>query len=87
MRGVLMPLHGVALAVALGVTAAAWAEDAPELAIVIEKNRFQPTEVRVKAGAPFVLAITNKDGAPEEFESKELRIEKIVIGLNARVHR
>lgn len=78
MRRTLVALHGVALAVALGVTAAAWAEDPPELAIVIEKNRFQPEQVRVKAGAPFVLAVTNKDGAPEEFESRELRIEKIV---------
>jgi len=32
----------------------------------------------VKAGIPFVLVITNKDGGPEEFESKELRIEKII---------
>ena len=80
MRRTLIALHGVALAVALGVTAAAWAADPPEFALVIEKNRFQPEEVRVKAGAPFVLAITNKDGAPEEFESKELRIEKVIPG-------
>ena len=52
----------------------------PEVSLAIEKNRFQPEEVRVKAGAPFVLVITNKDGAPEEFESKDLKIEKIVPG-------
>ena len=51
-----------------------------EIPITIEKNRFQPNEVKVKAGAPFVLVVTNKDATPEEFESKELRIEKVIPG-------
>ena len=42
----------------------------PEIALVIENNRFAPEEVKVKAGVPFVLVITNKDKGPEEFESK-----------------
>src|SRR5262249_43056863 len=50
----------------------------PEITLTIEKNRFDPEEIRVKAGAPFVLVITNKDGAPEEFESHDLRIEKVI---------
>jgi plastocyanin len=55
------------------------AADAPqEIAVTIEKNRFSPEEVKVKAGTPFVLVITNKDAAPEEFESKALRIEKVI---------
>jgi len=37
-----------------------------------------PDEIKVKAGTPFVLVITNKDTAAEEFESQELRIEKII---------
>lgn len=52
----------------------------PEVALTIEGNRFVPEEVKVKAGAPFVLVVTNKDATAEEFESKELRIEKIVPG-------
>ena len=51
-----------------------------EIPLTIEKNRFQPDEVRVKAGTPFVLVVTNKDTTPEEFESKELRIEKVIPG-------
>jgi plastocyanin len=51
-----------------------------EVPVTIEKNRFQPEEIRVKAGAPFVLVVTNKDATPEEFESKELRIEKVIPG-------
>jgi plastocyanin len=61
------------------LAAVAVAADTPhEIPLVIEKNRFQPDEVRVKAGAPFVLVVTNRDGGPEEFESKDLRIEKVV---------
>jgi plastocyanin len=50
----------------------------PEVTLTIEKNRFDPEEIRVKAGAPVVLVVTNKDKAPEEFESKDLRIEKVI---------
>jgi plastocyanin len=49
-----------------------------EIALTIENNRFQPEEIRVKANSPFVLVITNKDKAPEEFESHDLRIEKVI---------
>jgi plastocyanin len=49
-----------------------------EIPVTIEKNRFEPSEIKVKAGAPFVLVVTNKDATPEEFESKELRIEKVI---------
>lgn len=71
----------VLIAVALGGWALAPAEARaadPEVALIIQDNRFIPEEIMVKAGAPFVLAITNKDATAEEFESKELRIEKIV---------
>jgi len=67
-----------ALAVALTALGTPALAADPEVAITIENNRFQPDEVKVAAGAPFVLVITNKDKSPEEFESKELRIEKIV---------
>jgi len=64
---------------AVGATAVGTlAADPPEIPVAIEKNRFDPDEMRVKAGIPFVLVVTNKDGGPEEFESKELRIEKII---------
>ena len=59
---------------------AAVAADPAEIPLVIEKNRFQPELITVKAGAPFVLVITNKDKGPEEFESKDLRIEKVIPG-------
>src|SRR5438552_16758203 len=57
---------------------AATAADPAEIALTIEENRFQPEEVRVKAGAPFVLVVTNRDKTAEEFERRELRIEKVI---------
>jgi plastocyanin len=64
----------------VALAAGARAADPSEFPITIEKNRFQPEEIRVKAGQPFVLVVTNKDATPEEFESKELRIEKVIPG-------
>ncbi len=51
-----------------------------EIPVTIENNRFKPEEIKVKAGEPFVLVVTNKDAKPEEVESKDLRIEKVVPG-------
>ncbi|HKB23701.1 MAG TPA: cupredoxin domain-containing protein [Methylomirabilota bacterium] len=75
MRRVLAALVMLGVAAA---AAAALAADPPEIALTIEKNRFQPDEIKVKAGVPFVLVVTNKDAAPIEFECKELRVEKVV---------
>ena len=66
------------LAIALGAVAAATAADPAEIPLVIEKNRFQPDVIKVKAGAPFVLVITNKDKGPEEFDMAQPRIEKVI---------
>ncbi len=75
----LRPLLSLAtISVVLIVSAAAAAD--LEIPVTIEKNRFQPDEIRVNAGTPFVLVVTNKDVTPEEFESKELRIEKVIPG-------
>ncbi len=54
------------------------AEGPKEIPLSIEGNRFNPPEVTVPAGAPFVLVIVNRDQAAEEFESHDLRVEKVV---------
>src|SRR5215510_11994255 len=54
------------------------ADNPTDIALVLENNRFTPDEIKVKAGAAFVLVITNKDKKAEEFESKDLRIEKVI---------
>ena len=67
-----------ALAVVLGVAAPVLAADPSEIPLVIEKNRFEPDVIKVKAGAPFVLVITNKDKGPEELDMAQPRIEKVI---------
>jgi Cupredoxin-like domain len=72
-------LSAVLLAACLGfLPGVVEAQAPPEITLVIENNRFQPDEITVKAGVPFVLVIINKDKGPEEFESRELRIEKVI---------
>jgi len=71
-----LPIAGVLAAVLL-VAGAAAAADA-QIALTLEKNQFQPAEVKVKANTPFVLVITNKNPKAAEFESKDLRVEKVV---------
>jgi plastocyanin len=64
--------------VAFSATGALGQNSPTEVPITIENNRFVPSEVKVNAGKPFVLVVANKDAKSEEFESKELRIEKVI---------
>jgi len=76
----LAPLRlGLILGLLAGLSAAhAQTPAPPEISLTIEDHKFTPEELKVKAGQAFVLVITNKDATPEEFESKELRIEKVI---------
>jgi hypothetical protein len=56
------------------------AQDAVAARTSIKDHRFAPAEIRVPANAPITLVIRNLDPTPEEFESKTLRVEKIVAG-------
>ena len=69
-----------ALALILGIAAPVLAADPVEIPLVIEKNRFEPDVIKVKAGTSFVLVITNKDKGPEEFDMAQPRIEKVIPG-------
>ena len=48
--------------------------------LVIKDHRFQPTEIEVPAGQKIALIVKNDDPTPEEFESTELRREKVIPG-------
>lgn len=52
----------------------------PEVSLVIKDHRFIPEEVAVPAGQKVKLSIENQDSTPEEFESHELRREKVISG-------
>ncbi len=69
------------MALALPVFAAGSARaDEPERTIVIKAHKFEPALVEVPAGVRVKLIIHNQDATPEEFESHDLRREKLVTG-------
>lgn len=61
----------------LGASASRVAAQAPtEVPLTMEKDKFVPAELRVKAGSRFVLVITNKDDITHELDIPKLKIEK-----------
>jgi heme/copper-type cytochrome/quinol oxidase subunit 2 len=65
------------LALIFGNAASAMSQDAP-YTLTIKDHMFQPTEVEIPAGKKIELIVKNEDSTPEEFESTELRREKVV---------
>jgi hypothetical protein len=60
---------------------AAKAEDQPAATqVTIKDHRFSPSEIHVKAGKPTFLEVANQDSGPEEFEIRQLAIEKLIPG-------
>jgi plastocyanin domain-containing protein len=74
------PIHFTLPALlALGTALPALA-DGGEHVLVIQDHRFEPSEIRVPARERVKLVVDNRDPTPEEFESSDLRREKIVPG-------
>ncbi|TDX66954.1 cupredoxin-like protein [Methylosinus sp. sav-2] len=69
----------VAAALAAGVGAAV-AADETSLEISIKDHRFSTAELHAPADKPITIVVKNLDSTPEEFESKALKIEKVVAG-------
>jgi uncharacterized cupredoxin-like copper-binding protein len=70
----------LALTLALAATPAppATAQPPAEVTLAMTKDQFVPAEVRVKAGRPFVLVLTNQDDITHELDIPKLRLEKKV---------
>jgi len=73
------PLVAATLIAAFAMPLAASAET-PEFTILIKNHRFDPAEVVVPANKKVKLVIDNQDATPEEFESHDLRREKVIAG-------
>jgi hypothetical protein len=48
--------------------------------VTLQNHKFSPAEIHVKANAPAVIQLTNKDSTAEEFDSSALKVEKVVAG-------
>ncbi|HEX2941364.1 MAG TPA: cupredoxin domain-containing protein [Rhodopila sp.] len=47
--------------------------------LTLKDHKFTPDTLTVPAGTRIRLEVTNQDGTPAEFESSDLRVEKIVV--------
>ena len=56
------------------------AEEQREFIIKIKHHHFVPSEIKVPAGKKIRLRVVNEDSTAEEFESFDLKREKIVPG-------
>jgi heme/copper-type cytochrome/quinol oxidase subunit 2 len=55
------------------------AQAADAVTLTLKDHHFSPSEVSVPAGERFRIEVENKDATPAEFESADLRVEKIVV--------
>ena len=62
------------ISLSLGVAA----EDLPIVRLSMKDGRFQPEVLKVPAKVKFKLMLKNEGTTPEEFESEELRKEKVL---------
>jgi hypothetical protein len=65
-------------AVAMLAIVPARAQQATEVQVSYSNGRFQPSELRAPADKPITVRVKNLDGKAMEFESKSLRVEKVV---------
>lgn len=79
------------IAIAMAVAAVLFAavplsanEDKP-IELTIRNHKFHPARVEVPAGRLFTLRVRNSDGTPEHFDSRDLRIEKVIRGNSVGV--
>jgi plastocyanin len=71
----------ISTAVVLGVVALALPALADDpIQVTISGHKFEPAEIHVPAGKEVTLLVINKDAEPEEFESHDLDIEKVIAG-------
>ena len=77
------------LGLTLAFTAASplLAEDIVTYETTLKDKAFTVTEIKVPAGKPFMIKMTNANAVPAELEAKELRIEKVAAGNSTIVVR
>ena len=56
------------------------AEEIQEIKINIKDHKFDPSEITIPANKKVKLIVKNNDSTAEEFESHELKREKVIAG-------
>ena len=73
-----IPLMLIALGAGLSAPYVLAADDT--FTLVIKDHRFDPAQLDVPAGKKLKLLVKNLDTTPEEFESHDLKREKVIAG-------
>jgi heme/copper-type cytochrome/quinol oxidase subunit 2 len=68
----------LSVAVAIGLVGPVAAETSANVKLTLKNHRFEPAEPTAPANTPVTIEVTNNDATPSEFESKTLRVEKVV---------
>jgi len=76
-------LTGMAAFLAMGAAAAR----ADDYVLTIKDHRFTPTEINIPANKRVEITVVNDDPTPEEFESHEMKVEKVIPGKSKAVVR
>ncbi len=48
--------------------------------VILKDHKFDPSEIHVKANTRTQLLVKNQDDTADEFDSTDLRIEKVIAG-------
>jgi hypothetical protein len=65
-------------ALAAGLTVAGQAAADAPLQLTVQNHRFSPNVITAPAGQRFTIQVRNLDPTPEEFESYDFKVEKIM---------
>jgi heme/copper-type cytochrome/quinol oxidase subunit 2 len=77
----------IGLAIVASASSPLRADDAVTYETTLKGNGFTAVEIKVPAGKPFIMKMTNANAAPAELEAKELKIEKVAAGNSTIVVR
>src|SRR5471032_1854028 len=69
------------------VSLAPAAARAEGITVMIKDHQFSPTELKVPANQRVEITVVNDDTTPEEFESKPMKVEKVIPGKSKGVVR
>jgi len=61
------------------------AQENVEIVVTVKDHKFDPAELQAPANKPIALRVKNLDSTPMEFESKTLRVEKVLSGNSEAV--
>lgn len=68
----------LAFAAALALCAAPALAAPTSVVMTLDHHKFTPAEVRIPAGEKITIQLINRDAATEEFDSHDLKVEKLV---------